>query len=168
MITGPPGAGKSTVSRALAGTFPFGMHIPIDDLREWVAGGMAHPLGWSDETTRQYELAEDAAAEIARRYRRAGFAVVLDHCTMPPRLEAWLARTEFGEPLRRVMLLPSLEATRGRNLARVVKDFDTAVLDPHIPNIHRAFAEMDAGGWEVIDTTEDTVERTVERIRALG
>lgn len=168
LVSGPPGAGKSTVSHALAGSFPLGMHVPVDDLREWVVGGMAHPIGWSDETTRQYELAEDAASETARRYRRAGFVVVIDHCTMPLRLAAWLARTEFGEPLTKVMLLPSLEETRRRNLTRVVKDFDTSVLDPYIPRIHEAFAEMNQEGWVVLDTSSDSVEQTVASIRALG
>lgn len=168
LISGPPGAGKSTVSRALASTYPFGMHLPVDDLREWVAGGMSHPIDWSDETTRQYELAEDTAVEIARRYRHAGFAVVVDHATMPPRLEAWLARAEFGEPLIKVLLLPSLEVNLERNTRRVVKDFDTAVLNPHIPRINQAFRDMCHVGWTVLDSSEESIAETVQRIRELG
>lgn len=34
LVSGPPGAGKSTMARALVQRFPFGMHIPVDDLRE--------------------------------------------------------------------------------------------------------------------------------------
>jgi adenylate kinase family enzyme len=33
IITGTPGSGKSSVATALAQRFPFGMHIPMDDLR---------------------------------------------------------------------------------------------------------------------------------------
>jgi adenylate kinase family enzyme len=33
LLTGSPGAGKSTLAMALAQRFPFGVHIPIDDLR---------------------------------------------------------------------------------------------------------------------------------------
>lgn len=38
--------------------FERGFHVPIDDLREWVVSGCAHPIGWTDETTRQFLLAE--------------------------------------------------------------------------------------------------------------
>ena len=33
IITGGPGAGKSTVSETLLQRFPFGLHLPVDDLR---------------------------------------------------------------------------------------------------------------------------------------
>jgi len=33
LISGPPGAGKSSVSKALLERFEFGVHLPLDDLR---------------------------------------------------------------------------------------------------------------------------------------
>ena len=44
IITGTPGAGKSSVAAALMQRFPFGLHIPIDDLRECVVSGIAQPV----------------------------------------------------------------------------------------------------------------------------
>jgi hypothetical protein len=45
--------------------FSFGIHIPIDDLREWVVSGMAQavPL-WTEETERQFRLARHSAVQI--------------------------------------------------------------------------------------------------------
>jgi predicted ATPase len=79
-LTGAPGAGKSTLAVALLRHFEFGIHIPVDDLREWVVSGISHPLPWTDETSRQFILAENAACDLAIRYQDAGFAVVIDHC----------------------------------------------------------------------------------------
>ena len=43
LITGTPGAGKSVTAAALMRRFPFGLHIPVDDLREWVVSGISAP-----------------------------------------------------------------------------------------------------------------------------
>ena len=44
LITGAPGARQSVTAAALMRRFPFGLHIPVDDLREWVVSGISHPL----------------------------------------------------------------------------------------------------------------------------
>src|SRR5436309_1207155 len=74
LISGPPGAGKTSVAKALLQHFEFGLHIPVDDLREWVVSGIAHPVPlWTEETTHQFRLARQAAAQTARLYAQAGF-----------------------------------------------------------------------------------------------
>lgn len=65
IFNGTPGSGKTTLSKELMQLFPLGIHIPIDNLREWVVTGIAHPIGWTEETTRQFRLAESAAASVA-------------------------------------------------------------------------------------------------------
>lgn len=62
IVTGTPGAGKTSVGKALLQQYEFGIHIPIDDLREWVVSGIAHLLpAWTDETTRQFWLVVDSS-----------------------------------------------------------------------------------------------------------
>lgn len=43
LITGIPGAGKSTVARSLAGRLGRGAHIEGDRLAEWVISGRVLP-----------------------------------------------------------------------------------------------------------------------------
>ncbi len=44
LISGTPGSGKTSVARALLAHFEFGLHLPIDHLREFVVSGIAHPI----------------------------------------------------------------------------------------------------------------------------
>ncbi len=92
LITGTPGSGKSTAARSLMQRFPFGLHIPVDDLREWVVAGIAHPVPeFTEETARQFQLARTAAAGIVALYAGAGFAVALDDVIHEPDAETYVA-----------------------------------------------------------------------------
>ena len=82
LILGTPACGKSTVSRALASRFRLGVHIPVDDLRHMVAGGLSD-MDFGDEaaarrTGLQIRLARETASQMARTYGAAGFAVAID------------------------------------------------------------------------------------------
>lgn len=163
-VTGPPGAGKSTVARALLSRFQGGVHVPVDDLRLWVVSGLSDSVPWTDETERQFQVAECAAADVAARYQDAGFAVVVDHCRNLPRLEAVIGGRLAGHDVRRVLLLPTLEETLRRNRDRTNKGFDPSVLEDTIRFVHPAMSEPAPDGWLVLDTTGLGVEATVERI----
>src|SRR5205814_8153749 len=78
LISGAPGAGKSTISIALCRRFPLAVHIPVDDIRDWVRSGFSSPIEWTAETDRQFALARRGAARVAADYADAGFVAVLD------------------------------------------------------------------------------------------
>ena len=58
LITGLPGAGKSTVSRRLAQTYPRAAHLDGDHLQSAVVSGIVWPnAAPAAEASRQYILA---------------------------------------------------------------------------------------------------------------
>lgn len=167
LVTGVPGSGKTALCRALLRRFAFGLHLPVDDLRELVVSGTAHPVPeWTEETGRQFELARAAAGRMAQLYREAGFAVAIDDVLGPAEASPFDLPTEP----RKVLLRPSLEAALERNRSRSNKAFDAAVLDPVIRHLYasqdvQAYLEQ---GWQVLDTTHMTVEEAVGAVLAQG
>jgi chloramphenicol 3-O-phosphotransferase len=167
LITGAPGAGKTSVSAALMQRFPRGLHIPVDDLRLWVVSGIAHPIPeWTDETTRQFRLARRAAAQMARLYAEAGFAVAVDDVHFPQEADAVFVKAREGHAVHRVLLRPSVEIALSRNALRTNKSFDTSTLSDEIGNLHRnmSVSMYERWGWVVIDTSEMSLEETAEEI----
>jgi chloramphenicol 3-O-phosphotransferase len=166
-ITGVPGAGKSSVATALMQRFPYGLHLPIDNLRARVVSGMANPiLEWTDETSRQFQLARQSAAQMARTYADAGFAVAIDDIIFPHEVQALCDAWLPGYPIGKVFLQPEVDVALARNATRTNKPFDTSILVDTIIRLHQALAAQNfaASGWLIIDTSEMDVEETVDEI----
>jgi chloramphenicol 3-O-phosphotransferase len=164
-ISGTPGSGKSSVSKALMAKFQRGVHIPVDDLREMVVSGIAHPIPtWTDETARQFKLARANAVSMALRYADAGFAVALDDVFSTQDFETDYAPVLGKAEFSRVLLLPSLEVTLARNSSRTYKDFHPEILEDVIRFLHTEYTAMDHHGWLVIDSSILTLEETVNTI----
>jgi chloramphenicol 3-O-phosphotransferase len=164
LVSGVPGAGKTTVAQAICARFPRGLHVPVDDLREFVVSGHASPIGAvTTEVRQQFQLARRSAATMAALYADHGFAVVIDDVVHPPHV------LEHYEPylgthrLERVALVPSLDVALKRNLERTNKSFDTKGLEATIREMHPTLFE-DLTGWLVVDNSALSVEQTVDRI----
>jgi predicted kinase len=167
LLTGIPGSGKTSVATALMQHYQLGLHIPVDDLREWVVSGIAHPIPvWTAETSRQFSLARQTAVRMARLYVDAGFAVVIDDVMFSEEAQAHYLAPLVEYPVVKVLLQPTLEAALGRNMQRTNKDFDTSILVDTIRNLHHAIAEQNFGasGWLVVNNTELSLAQTVDCI----
>jgi cytidylate kinase len=165
-VSGPPGSGKTTLCRALMDTYSKGLHLPVDDLRLWVTSGLADSVPWTEETERQFQIAEKAACAVARTYSQAGFMVAVDHCRNPQRLDEVIAENLSDLSVRKVLLLPDLETNLQRNLDRTNKEFDPAVLQDVIRFTNERYRLELSPNWLVIDNTDLTVEETLNRIRS--
>jgi len=166
LITGAPGAGKSTVSDALCRRFPLAVRIPVDDIRDWVVSGFSSPVEWTAETSRQFALARRGAARIAADYADAGFIAVLDDVVRQSQLDQY---TNYlgSTPLRKVLLNPSLETVLSRNAAPGRKPFDSSVLEAACRGLHPLLASENTAdrGWIVVDSTTLDVTQTVDAIK---
>ncbi len=165
LISGIPGAGKTTVARALCAGYAKAIHIPVDDLREFVVAGHASPIDWSEETARQFALARGSAARMAADYSDQGFAVVIDDVVREEDIDQF-TRHLSGRPLTKVALIPRLDVTLVRNRDRTNKSFDTGVLEPVAQRLYRSLVDScsPAAGWIALDTSGMDVTASVTEL----
>jgi predicted kinase len=167
MITGVPGAGKSTIARAVAERAARGVHIPVDDLRHMVGGGYRFPdLPWSDAADEQFRLARGTAVHMARLYADAGFDVVIDDCLGPEHDDRvstahYLGLLEQATTCR-IALRPRLEVVIDRITQR--GDDVHGVLRATVPLLHAAQCRDLDADWHVIDTSEVSVTDAITAV----
>jgi predicted kinase len=166
LISGTPGAGKTSVAEELCRHYPRAIHIPVDDMREFVRSGAVSLIEeWTDETRLQVELSRRAAAKIARDYSEKGFAAVIDDVVRERDVQQFAEHLGDAE-LRKVLLSPSIEAALARNAARKTKSFDTRILAPWTRSLHELLSAENSpkAGWLVVDTTTMTPEEAVSAL----
>ena len=159
LINGIPGAGKSSVSKALAESLAKSAHLEVDLVREMVVTGYLapgqDPKAGSDA---QLELGAHNAALLADSFMDAGFTPLIDDVVL--RLQLARYREVLSRwPLRLVVLASPLDVVLQRDRERVEKHLGGryAYLDGELREQMRGL-----GLW--LDTSGMTVRETVEVI----
>jgi thymidylate kinase len=160
LITGPAGAGKTSVSKALSKKLERSVVINVDELRHMIIGGYIKPWPWNEEVKVQTSLGVKNACMLANNFFESGFNVIIDDVIGKTFFKLY---SEFlsNKPVKIFLLLPTLEA--------LLKRFDQRGVDEELrkrtPELHEKFTKRkDEFNWQVIDSSNQTLEETANQI----
>jgi predicted kinase len=162
ILSGPPGAGKTTVAPFVAGEFDLSVHLPMDDFFHFIRTGYIAPF--LAEATPQNDVVIDALAHAASRYALGGYTVVLDGIVGPWYLDVFVdvARAS-GVGLHYVVLRPPAEVAMARATGRNPSE----LTDP-VPIAGMYAVLQDLGPYEAHVIDSGTVDASAAARRVLA
>jgi cytidylate kinase len=159
VVSGPPGAGKSTVAALVADRLPCSVLVDGDAFFDFVRRGFIEP--WKSESHAQNEVVIEAAAAATGRFAR-DYATVYDGVVGPWFVHTLLAGTGL-DALDYVVLLPDVEVCVERLMTREGHGFRDEDAARHM---HDAFAQHDIDARHLLAnhaTAEAAADEVLDR-----
>lgn len=157
ILSGPPGAGKSTVAEILAKKFPRSVQFSNDTIRHFIKNGYVAPWESSEESKIQLKLADDISKVVVEKYIDSGYTVVLDGVFFDEDVNEY---QKLFHDIHSFILLPPIEILKERD--------DTREKDRRVPHrvepSHINFSSKEHKLLQVLDNSNQTPEETADLI----
>lgn len=168
LITGTPGAGKTTVSGLVAERLPRAAQVDVDVFGLMLVGGRANMIDaegrWNPglDGLAQLRLRAANACTTADNFAEAGFTPVVDTVVETRAELGYFLDRLRARPLMLVVLCPPLEVARRRNATRAEETRVAYDVAPLARNQERELGDL--GWW--LDSGDQTPEQTADLIVA--
>lgn len=164
IVTGMPGAGKSTITSRLALLLPRAAQVRGDAVNAMIGNGFVFFMGKpAEEALRQDELCNRNMCGLANNFIDFGFTVLMDTVLADRSELDFFIALMSPRPVRLVVLDPGIDVCKDRNAGRDPEDrFEFDGYERLHANMKREFGGI--GWW--LDTAAMTADQTAERLAA--
>jgi predicted kinase len=162
VLSGPPGAGKSTVARILTAARSPSVHLHSDDFWANIVSGSIPP--YRPESGPQNQVVIGVLATAALGYAQGGYSVVVDGVVGPWYIgEFRITAAGATVPLHYVILQPDEATTLSRAAARG----DGALTAPEpVRHMHQQFTSLGEYESHAVDSSALGPQATADLIAA--